>query len=379
MVKLLHTSDVHLGAKFLMLGRNAEAHRNDLKKTFSSIVTRLIEDDARFLLIGGDLFDSNAASQEHITFVVRELKRIRGDKYAIIIPGSHDSLTRDSVYFKKEFSEINPNIILFTNPELHLKVFPEFDITFWARPNTSNRSSKSPLDIDWTQRKKETTYNVVLAHGSVQIEGKSASDDLPIHFSDIESSRASYIALGHWHGVQDFSRGGVTCWYSGSPEITYQEGKGGSGSGYILEVGLEAGRTTVNPVKISQRDFDERIIDLGDIEEEETLHDKVLQDAHENLIRVIHLVGLSVPHILVDEEQLEAAYADNFFSLKIKNESHLRLDVSREKVYPPEFVSGQFFKILEERLATAKNDEEKKIIEEALQLGLAELEGKRII
>lgn len=379
-MKLLHTSDIHLGAKFLVLGKNAETHRQDLKKTFSLIISRLIESDARFLLIAGDLFDSNTVSEEYKNFVIRELNRVKGEKYVIIIPGSHDFLASDSIYLKKDFLSISSaNIYIFNDSKIQSKTFQELDITFWARPNISNRSQKSPLDIDWSKKDKTTAYNVALAHGSVQIEGKSAKSDLPVHLSDIEKADVNYIALGHWHGAQDFSRGEASCWYSGSPEITYQEGKGGLGSGYFLEVTLEKESVNVNPVKVSRKDFDEITIDLGGTMEQGELGNKILKGSSEKLIRLVKIKGFSSPDLVVDEVFLEKEYADKFFSLKVKNESHLRPDTSRDKNYPPEFISGQFLKILEEKLNATKDPEERKIIEEAIQLGLAELEGKKVI
>ncbi len=363
-----------------MLGRSAEAHREDLKKTFSSIITRLIEGDAQFLLIAGDLFDSNAVSQEYINFVVRELKRVGGNKYVIIIPGSHDPLTENSVYRKKELLNVSPHVHIFQDENLYYKTFPEHDITFWARPNISNRSRKSPLDIDREQVKIHTGYNVVLAHGSVEIPGKSSPDDHPVEFSRIASSEMDYIALGHWHGAQDFSQGGASCWYSGSPEITYQEGKGGLGSGYILEVTLEKGKTGIHPVRVSERDFDERVIDVSDLESHEELGQKILEGGNARLIRLVRFTGLSSPRLTFDESAIEEEYGDIFFALKIKNEAHLRPDLSLyEKEYPPEFISGQFFRILKEKLAATKDSKERGVIEEALQLGISELEGKRII
>lgn len=363
-----------------MLGKNAEAHRQDLKKTFSLIISRLIGSDAKFLLIAGDLFDSNIVSEEYKNFVIRELNRVKGGKYIIIIPGSHDFLASDSIYLKKDFRSFNStNIYIFNNPKIQSKTFPEFDITFWAHPNISNRSQKSPLEIDRGKCDKATTYNVALAHGSVQIEGKSAKSDLPVYLTDIEKAGVNYVALGHWHGAQDFSNGSVSCWYSGSPEITYQEGKGGLGSGYILEVVLKRDGVKVNPLKVSQKDFDEITIDLGDITEQEELGSKILKGSSERLIRLVKIKGFSSPNFVVDEGFLEKEYSDNFFSLKVKNESHLRQDALRDKNYPSEFISGQFFKILEKKLNTTKDLEERKIIEETMQLGLAELEGKRII
>ena len=57
-LRLLHTSDVHLGATFKVLGERGREQRRQLEATFARVVTLAIEERVSVLLIAGDLFDS---------------------------------------------------------------------------------------------------------------------------------------------------------------------------------------------------------------------------------------------------------------------------------------------------------------------------------
>ena len=70
---------------------------------------------------------------------------------------------------------------------------------------------------------------------------------------------------------------------------------------------------------------------------------------------------------------------DDFFRLKIINDSHLRLESINEIDYPEELVIGQFVRLMKQKIAESSGETEKKKFEQALNLGLAELSGKNIL
>ena len=47
--------------------------------------------------------------------------------------------------------------------------------------------------------------------------------------------------------------------------------------------------------------------------------------------------------------------------------------------YPEELILGQFVRVMQDKISKASSDEEKSILKDALQIGIAELEGKNII
>ena len=380
MFKLLHASDIHIGAKFSSFGEKAAAQRQALLDAFAKIINLAISEQVQLLLIAGDLFDSNFPSYQSVSFVKGQLKKLdNAGIRAVILPGTHDCLSRDSIFKRENFTAGMAHVFIFDNPEETQKEFPELDLTIFGKPNLSNKSPDSPLAF-LKVRDSESKYKIAMAHGSVQIEGKAAPDDLPISFQDIADSGMDYIALGHWHGAQDFSSGKVKAWYAGSPEITYQEGKGGLGQGYALIVEIGQNGTNVSPIKITDKEIKEINFDLQIFEnKKEALYQEIEKLANPNLILSVSLSGFADAENLLSFQKIEEDFQNKFFYIKVKNNLSLRLEDVNSRNYPEELVLGQFVRVMQDKISKATNDEEKSILKDALQIGIAELEGKNII
>lgn len=381
MVRIIHTSDVHIGAKFASFGKKAQTQRQSLLDVFAKTVDHAISSKANILLIAGDLFDSNFPSYTSVTFVKQQFRKLEAAGiYAAVVPGTHDCLTKDSIYKREDFTFELPHIFVF-DENTTMKEFADIDLTVFARANTSNKSEDSPIAfLKEASRQASTKYKVAMAHGSVQIEGKAAADDMPVRLSEIADSGMDYIALGHWHGAQEFSFGQTTAWYSGSPEITYQEGKGGLGQGYILEVDL-TDKAGVKPIKMTEKEVKELRIDMQVYENAENVAYELdkLADPHRILVAEIAGVGEPDAILALNPEVLEEAYRDKFFSIKIKNTAAPALSTQTDFAYPEELVIGQFVRIMRARIDATSDNEEKKLLQDALQIGIAELEGKNIL
>src|SRR3989338_6758219 len=239
----------------------------------------------------------------------------------------------------------------------------------------ANRVHQSLVAFVKTQFKKLKKYNILMAHGSLQIPGKSSADAYPIAFEEIAYSGMDYVALGDWHSMADYSRGSVKAFYSGSPEIIDLDQKG---SGYVLLVEI-AGETKISPLKIGSREVDELDISLDEIQDGSELREMILKGNAPNLIRTVNIKGFSDPELAVIPDELEEELQDKFFILRINDVSHPKIELIEEKNYPPETVIGRFIRLMKERIGAATNEEEKRIAEEALRIGVAELEGKEVI
>src|SRR3989338_4413079 len=143
MFKLLHASDIHIGAKFSSFGEKAAAQRQALLDAFAKIVDLAISEQVQLLLIAGDLFDSNFPSYQSVSFVKDQLKKLdNAGIRAVILPGTHDCLSRDSIFKRENFTGF-----IFDNPDETQKEFPELDLTIFGKPNLSNKSPDSPLSF----------------------------------------------------------------------------------------------------------------------------------------------------------------------------------------------------------------------------------------
>ena len=95
MLRLLHTADVHLGARHADLGEQAAAQRERQFAAFRATVDLSIAEQVDVFLIAGDLFDSNTQPRRSVERVAAELRRLVAAKIrTVIIPGTHDVYDR---------------------------------------------------------------------------------------------------------------------------------------------------------------------------------------------------------------------------------------------------------------------------------------------
>jgi len=380
MLRIIHTSDIHLGAKFTSFGASARTQRQALQNSFVAIVDQAISSKANLFLVAGDLFDSNFPSQQTVSFVKGQLKRLNDERiYATILPGTHDCLSKESIYKRENFGLNLPYVYVFDDPATTSVELPDIDATIFAKANTSNKSSESPVAfLAQAGVSAKTKYKVAMAHGSVQIEGKAAPDDMPITFREIAESGMHYVALGHWHGAQECSFGNTIAWYAGSPEITYQEGKGGLGQGYVLSVDI-IDSAQVKPVKISEKTIQEVDIDMQIYENVENVLHELGKLADPHCILIATIFGFAESAVFIDPEQIERALEDKFFSITVKSKAMMKMPEITALNYPEELVIGQFVRIMQKKIEATQVPDERRVLEDALQMGIAELEGKNVL
>ena len=99
MLRLLHTADVHLGARHADLGEQAAAQRERQFAAFRRDRRPRLAEKVDLVLIAGDLFDSNTQPRRSVERVAAELKRLVDARIRmVIIPGTHDVYDRASIY-----------------------------------------------------------------------------------------------------------------------------------------------------------------------------------------------------------------------------------------------------------------------------------------
>lgn len=376
-MKILHTADVQLGAQFKTLGDKAQIQREQLKKTFHKSLELGVKEGVGLVLISGDLFDNNHPSYDLIEFVRGEIKYLAENNIQLaIVPGHHDCLDEQGVYNRERFDDEFNNAFIFRNPDGEVKEYERLDLAVLAKPNISNKSTKTPL-ADVNKFTESIKYKVIAAHGELKVPGKFAGDYHPIDYSEIETlDKVDYVALGHWGSLQDCSgyhNFKQPVWYSGSPELIAIDQRG---SGNILIIEFQDGKTKVIPIRIGIRTSKAVELDLANFSSVDDLKRTILESADKDLILEVALNGLNSHNLPVNTEKLEEQLDDSFFHIRISDKSHLAIAEIPE--YSDALIQGQFLKIMRKKIKEAPEDD-KKIYEDALQIGLMELGGEEII
>jgi len=374
-LKLLHTADIHLGAKFLGLGDKGAAQREQVRASFKKLVSLAIAEDVDVVLIAGDLFDANQQPVRNIDLVVEQFGLLAANGIPVcLIPGTHDCFDAVSIYRKVNLEEKCLNLTLFTDTGWTHREFPSLGLTVYGRPNLAHRSYNSPLE--GLRRTTGTKYQVAMAHGSLSIPGAIAEDDHVFTAQEIQNSQMNYIALGHWHRPYACSNEGVVAWYSGPPELISMDQKE---PGSVLMVSIpDSGKIEVARRQIGQRCCDEVEIDLSEFDEVTELRGKIIEGANPDLARKVVLKGLKSEDMILSLEELEGELSDAFFHLRIADHSHPRVRELPEDAYEDRLILSRFIKLMREHIEGCEG-EEREMAEEALQYGLALLQGKEVL
>ena len=357
MLRIIHTADVHLGARHDDLGEQASAQRERQFAAFTATVDLALAEKADILLIAGDLFDSNVQPRRSVERVAAELKRLAESKIrTVIVPGTHDSYDRASIYRAYDLKTLagsTPADDLVTvltpeRPSVHLKAC---DAVIHGPVFPTKRAPYSPLrDLAGAVGDGPATWRIGMVHGSIAIPGKTDRDDVVFTTEEIGATGFDYLALGHWHSAQQSRAGGVTYAYAGAPEaVALDQDRAGK----VLLVELEEvdGRraVTVQERQVGTTKFEKLEIDAASIDSQPALIATLGRKADADLVIDARVVGVRSDELDLHLDEIEAALAASFLKVRVRDVS---LPALTEGALPPvDTIAGAFIRELEARIA----------------------------
>lgn len=89
MLRLLHTADVHLGARHADLGDRAATQRERQFAAFVATIDLALAEKVDLVLIAGDLFDSNVQPRRSVERAASQLRRLVDARIRIVIAPGH--------------------------------------------------------------------------------------------------------------------------------------------------------------------------------------------------------------------------------------------------------------------------------------------------
>ena len=365
-MKILHTSDLQLDAPFTFLGESGQGHRDQLRVTFDAILAMAEQDDYAMLLIAGDLFDSNRPMQRTIDLVVRGLGSLSIP--VCILPGNHDPYNEKSIYRKTNFPA---NVTIFTDVVRRMS-FPKLDLTVYANAILQVDGDESPMrNIRATN---DSRWQIAMAHGNM-VTGVVKDPPRPITQQEIAESGMDYVALGDWHAYADYSQGAVRAAYSGSPEpMAFDQ----TNSGFVASVTLADDAVKVEKIAVGRIRAHQIEEDVSGKTQAE-IADEILQHVHPEMMVLIVLKGLYDVGTVIDPVSLQETIETQAYAVRVRDQSHLQLEDLSASDFPEEHVIGKFINTMSERIRLAKDDVERSRAEQALQIGVALLQGKDVI
>ncbi len=353
MLRLIHTADVHLGARHTDLGDRAAVLRERQFAAFRTTVDLAIGEKVDLLLIAGDLFDSNTQPRRSVERVAAELGRLgKASIRTVIIPGTHDVYDGASIYRAYDLAALARfggewiTVLTPENPDVY---FEPLDVAVYGRVFDTKRAPRSPLAGFDARTDRRAAWKVGLIHGSLSIPGKTDGDEVVFTEAEIAGSGLDYLALGHWHSAIEGRAGNVTYAYSGAPEPVALD-QDGAGQALLVTLDDRGGRhaVSIEARRVGQTHTDKLDLDIGTIHSQPDLIDVLKRRSDANLVLDVRLTGLFPDDLDIDLDEVERALTASFLRFRIRDVS---IPVSPEGVAPPpDTVLGAFVRAVEARI-----------------------------
>jgi len=390
MLRLLHTADVHLGARHADLGEAAAAQRERQFAAFRAAVDLAIAEKVDLFLIAGDLFDSNVQPKRSVERVAAELARLAQARIrSVLVPGTHDVYDRSSVYRAYDMAamagtrpaEEMVTVLTPDHPWVHLSAI---DAVVHGPCFPTKRAPRSPLHDLAAVETPDATWRIGVLHTSVAIPGRTDHDDVVVTVEEIAASGLDYLALGHWHSAQVAKTKGVTYAYAGAPEpVAVDQDKAGK----VLLVTLDVDKNGQHTVEVDQRvvgrtTFERREIDAGTVGSQPALVADLMKGADPDLVLDVRVIGVRPDALDLDTTEIEQELRASYLRVRVRDVSHPALT---EGALPPEeTIAGAFIRNVEGRIADleATGDDmarrEAEELRDVLQLGRHLLAGSEV-
>ncbi len=386
MLRLLHTADVHLGARHADLGEQAAAQRERQFAAFRATVDLALAERVDVVLVAGDLFDSNTQPRRSVERVAAELRRLAdGAIRTVVIPGTHDVYDGASVYRAYDLAALaglppDADRIVVLTPERPDVVIRELDLAVHGRVFATKRAPRSPLagfDVAGDDR---ATWHVGMIHGSLHIPERTEHDEVVFTSDEVAGSHLDYLALGHWHSTQR-GRAGATVWaYSGAPEpVAVDQDKAGN----VLLVALEQrdrGRhVAVEERRVGRTRFERLDVAATEIPGQPALVEQIVARADPDLVLDVRVTGVRPDELDLSPDEVEREVAARFFRVRVRDASTAALPEG--PLPPPDTIAGALVRDLEAEIAereAASRDDEAREVREALRLARLLLDGREV-
>jgi len=357
MLRIIHTADVHLGARHDDLGEQASAQRERQFAAFTAASDLALAEKVDLFLIAGDLFDSNVQPRRSVERVAAQLKRLADSKIrTVVVPGTHDCYDRSSIYRAYDLKALagslpDDDLVTVLSPDQPSVHITACDVVVHGPVFPTKKAPHSPLrDLAGQAGDPPATWRIGMVHGSIAIPGKTERDDVVITTDEIAATGFDYLALGHWHSAQQSRAGGVTYAYAGAPEpVALDQDRAGK----VLLVELEetAGRrsVTVQERQVGATRFEKIELDAADISNQPTLIELLGKKSDPNLVLDARVVGVRPDELDLHLDEIEAALAGSFLKVRVRDVS---LPALTEGALPsPDTIAGAFIRDLEARIA----------------------------
>lgn len=353
-MRFIHTADIHLDSA---LSSNFDTvkgqERNyEILNSFRRMIEYASANNIEYVLICGDLFDTDFVSPVTAE-IVEGLISNNSHITFFYLKGNHDS----NGFFSR--SKVPSNLCLFNDNWISYDI--NDSIKVWGTENLDNQDELPVFDAAF--------INIVMLHG--QKTDYDMADS--ININKFKNKNVNYMALGHVHepSINNLDSNNSFYCYSGC-----LEGRGFDETGKrgFIVTNIDEITGLINPefIPFATRTVQNICVDISDCETMSDVANKCRDSletvANKDVVKLA-LTGKIPVTLKVDCQYLTTAFSDNFYYLKVKDET--LTSIAYDEYAYDKSLKGEYACLV---LNSELTDEEKG---EILRLGIDAIMGGR--
>ena len=355
-MKIIHCSDIHLDSKMErnLMPAQARERNAEICAAFGRLVRFGLDNQVEAVLIAGDLFDTRRVSARTADYVLNQIRNAPSIEF-YYLRGNHDE--RESVFSGMELPEN------FNDFGTDWTSYRQGDVVITGL-ELSNDNWAGMYD---SLNLREADCNIVMLHGMEATQPGQEQIAIP----KLRGKYIHYLALGHIHSfkLEKLDMDGQYA-YCGC-----LEGRGfdecGEKGFVLLDVQDRQVRAEFLP--FAARRLYEIPVDVSDlttVTEIQSAMEAAAEGISSSSLVKFTLTGSYTPETQKDLAFLEKMLEPLFWFVKIKDETHLKID--KESYEHDISLKGEFIRMV---LASDRSEEEK---ERIICYGLRALGGEEV-
>jgi DNA repair exonuclease SbcCD nuclease subunit len=362
-MKLVHTSDIRLGAGLSGLKLAGDKIRAGLKAALAHIVDYALNEKADLVIIAGNLFDNHEISKNLHDFAATQLRRLNPIP-VVVLPGNRDNIGDTSFWRTWEGIRLPTNIILLSDKKRPFVKIPSLDCTIYGAASANlDENQLSQRRLGQLQNSKH--HIAVICGNMADLGGGDAAAEL--------LSKYDYVALGGQSAFMDLSCPNYRAAFCGAPELL---GFDETGAGNLALIQLEEPKNAiVSRVPFGQFQWKQVEYRAKEIANSEELLQKIREQAGPNVFLKAKLSGLALFEAALDQQMVLNQTQDEFAYLDIIDEMIVFPDDVVEVKASEKTILGQYLRLISQRLQAA-DDVHKGHLEKSIKIGYSLLSGR---
>lgn len=341
MIKFIHAADLHLDTPFLGLEQISadlfEVMRKAPFESFQKIVDQAIENQVDFVLLSGDLYNTQKINIQAQSIFIKQLQRLNQEKIPVfLIRGNHDYLTEETRALSLPLPE---NVYTYTE-----------EVTTHIIQTKNNKKvavSGFSYESQWVHDRKVQEYpermenvdmHIGMLHGDEENVTPVGGNYAPFTLDELRQKNYDYWALGHIHQKQQLATHPIVI-YPGNIQGLHKNETGEKGC--LLVEWSERGEK-IKFIATAPIIWEQLSIDLLDLENITQLIERMHEEiARKNIVSDC-LIDLSIYVNKEDNEELVQFVQAREFSEQLSNQINLpNVWLARTEVFVEQAVNQQ--------------------------------------